>query len=171
MFVNRPPRFGVEGRSLRSGNVTGGERKHMRHLRILVLSVMMAACPAAAWAANYDAGDIAVIDRLFTDNGLTIGGWTLNTPGSWNRNGGDSSTKGINWDTANPDRIVLVNVDNSGLTGDASFVGLTSLQKLYADNNASLTSLNLQGLTNLQEGTSKNYRFSRMNSFPLKQYL
>jgi uncharacterized protein with beta-barrel porin domain len=113
------------------------------------VSVVVAACPAAARAAYYS-GDVAVIDRLFTDNGLSIVGWTQGDPATWDPVVTQPVLEnGINWDNADPARIVWVNVNHSGLTGDASFVGLDSLEVLWAYDN-SLTSLNLQGLTSLK---------------------
>ena len=87
-------------------------------------------------AGNYHAGDVAVINSIIENNGLT---WAPNSPDSWPK---------VEWDNASPKRIRELSIPFLSLTGALNVSGLTLLIKLDCSGNY-LTSLDVSGLTSL----------------------
>ncbi len=92
---------------------------------------------AAQTLQTYHPGDVAVINNLIDNNGLT--GVSKDDPENW------SSI--VQWNEDTPKRIARMNLTQYGLTGEISLSNLTSLQYLQCIN---VDSLNVSGLTNLE---------------------
>ncbi len=94
---------------------------------------------------EYDPGDVAVINGIIDNNGLT---WQKNNPGSWPTNASDSPF--LRWDDSGKQkRITYLSMFKAGLFGKLDVSSLTSLQKLYCYYN-DLTGLDVTGLTSLE---------------------
>jgi len=95
------------------------------------LIFMICLLPILAQAQTYDPLAVERINSLITNNGLQA---TPNAPETWWNFAG--------WDNSNPKQLTVLKVNNNGLTGYASFAGLTELIILYCyDNN--LTGLDI----------------------------
>ena len=89
-------------------------------LLILFLAAAMAVMPTAA--ADYHAGDVAVIVDIINNNGLA---WDPSDPGSWY----------VNWNAESPQRITYLYLYDEGLTGTLDVEDLDELKELYCLDN------------------------------------
>ncbi|MCL2339296.1 MAG: hypothetical protein FWC59_00100 [Actinomycetia bacterium] len=92
--------------------------------------------------AGYEDQDVLAINNIITNNGLSA---LPNDPAGW------ASAGIVTWDGATPptpQRITILSLNSSGLTGSMDVSGLTALEELYCNNN-SLTDINVSGLNNL----------------------
>ena len=106
-------------------------------LVLLLLAGMIAVMPTVN-AADASLDDIAVINAIIDNNGLT--GYSKNDPGDWDF---------VRWDTSSPRRIIELDLYRARLTGDLDVSGLTALTILDCGSNR-LTSLDVSNLTNLE---------------------
>lgn len=87
--------------------------------------------------ANYDTNDVNVINSIIENNGLIA---EENKPESWDF---------VTWNGENPNRIVVLSLNNKSLVNSLDVSGLSSLQELDCINN-NITGLNVSGLSALQ---------------------
>jgi len=88
-------------------------------------------------AQTYDPLAVQRINDLIANNGLAA---TPNAPETWSF---------ALWNTESPKKILLLNLDNKNLTGNASFEGLNTLITLNCASN-NLTKLDLKNCSGLQ---------------------
>jgi len=132
-------------------------KKIFSKLIAMVLSVVLVVglLPMTAFAveSEYSRGDIAIINKMITNNGLKLPlSDGTNVPDEWmainpNSQHLDSYTTWI-WDGESTYYIRYINVYGCGLTGSLNLSGLNRLSLLDCSRN-SLTELNVSGLTNL----------------------
>ncbi|MDR2962587.1 MAG: InlB B-repeat-containing protein [Bacteroidales bacterium] len=89
----------------------------------------------------FDAGDIAVINALITENDLQ--NVTVDAPNLWLSPEGFAA-----WNNDTPKRIFMIIAGNKGLSGHASVTGLSGLTYLSVSSNH-LYGIDLSGLTSL----------------------
>jgi len=121
----------------------------------LAIALTLALVPAATLAVTpgtYNPGDVAVINAIIANNGLT---WTKapadgsSIPSDWIILSADDWYRGVVWsDDTTDKRILDFRVTGLGLTGTLDVRGLTSLAVLACGKNR-LTSLDVRGLTAL----------------------
>lgn len=87
---------------------------------------------------GYNAGDVAVINKIIEKNGLA---WTENAPTDWGKN--------VVWDDSPSKRIVELYLYNEGLHGELDVSDLEALTTLECSYNT-LTALNVSGLSKLR---------------------
>ncbi len=87
---------------------------------------------------DYSATDLAVINALIENNGLSA---KKNDPSDW--------SMWAKWNDETPKRITELDVSLGLKRGDASFAGLSELQRLHCGKNFGLTSIDASGLTKL----------------------
>ena len=112
-----------------------GNKPRIRAARALVslLLVLALALPAAAVLTDYNAEDVAAINAMISSNGLSA---TPDDPDSWTF---------ATWDSANPKRLVALNLDGRSMTGVVDVSALTALTTLHLNNNV------LTGITGLDQ--------------------
>ena len=118
---------------------------------LLALWIVMAFMPITAGAAvsDYSAGNLEVIETIIDDNGLA---WAKATEavGTVDEAWMETNWPGVTWDAATPKRIIELDLNGLGLSGDRLDVSdLTELVLLDCSNNF-LDTVDVTGCTKLK---------------------
>ncbi len=114
---------------------------------LLALCLCFALLPTAVLAdapGTYHTGDIAVINRMITDNkpeGMTTLAPTDGSlsPEDWKNI--------VGWDySTTPRRVISLDLQNKDLSGTLDLTGLSALKRVYCNNNGQMTGINVSGL-------------------------
>lgn len=97
---------------------------------------------------GYHDGDVAVINAMIANNGLT---WRADDPASWPTSPiWGTLHERVEWNGASPKRITSLDIFGSNLTGTLNVSGLTALTILNCQGNK-LTGLEVSGCSSLKE--------------------